>query len=166
MNVKAKAVSEPTLIPLDLPPLDYSLSLVEMRDAGQYYHTSIHFEENARHYRHSRRDAKRELFLVCFHREIKDSQNPAESELLRELDEIGLQPEGIFELLAVGKHLPGLQRLLAIYARNSDWRNPSGGIIYASLGTDMFGRFVALDEIGDSTWADRVCFLVSRKSSK
>jgi hypothetical protein len=50
----------------------------------------------------ARAGGERELLLVHFDRRIRDSPVDAESELLSELDRLGLRPEGLPELCALG----------------------------------------------------------------
>lgn len=105
---------------------------------------------------------ERQLFLVCFHRKINDDENPAKSELLRELDKLGLQPEGPPELCAVGEHHPILQREFSIAARRQVWRDPRGRLVCPVLYEDCDERRLSLFKV-DYRWNHYFRFLASRK---
>ena len=152
---------EPTITLIKVP-LDYSRTLIAMRDATKcdgYVSPDLndeHFPVEAREC------GERELVLVCFHRPIKDDEDPAKSELLRELGKLGLKPEGPPELCAIGEHHPELQREFPIVARRQVWRHPDGNLVCPLLGGSDRRRSLRLLDVHDR-WHDNVWFLASRK---
>ncbi|MDH5597106.1 MAG: hypothetical protein OEY44_03305 [Candidatus Peregrinibacteria bacterium] len=152
---------EPTITQIKVP-LDYTRTLVEMRDATScdgYVASEVNDENFPVE---PGKSGERELELVCFHREIKDDENPARSELLQELDKLGLKPEGPPELCAVGEHQPDLQREFPIVARRQVWRSPDGILVVPILDEYDYGRGLSLDDVG-SRWRYSDWFLASRK---
>jgi hypothetical protein len=142
--------------------VDYTRTLVEMRNATKcdgYVNpdlNDVHLPVEVRE------SGERELVLVCFHREVGDNEDPAKSELLRELDMLGLQPEGPPEIFAVGEHHPELQLLFPIVARRQVWRDPLGLLRCPILYCNEPEREVDLPDI-QSRWSDDYRFLASRK---
>ena len=152
---------EPTITPIKVPP-DYSRTLIAMRDATHcdgYVSPDLNDENFPVE---ARGNGERELVYVCFHREIGDNEDPAKSELLRELDRLGLQPEGPPELCAIGEHHPELQRGFPIVARRQVWRSPDGSLICPVLFECARRRSLSLFSVRHR-WDDYCWFLASRK---
>ena len=153
--------SEPTITPIRVSP-DYTRTLIQMRNAGGY-DGPVNPDLNDTNFPvEVGESGEREFFLVCFHRKVGDHEDPNESELLRELDKLGLKPEGPAELCAVGEHHPELQRKFPIVARRQAWRDPRGFRAYMVLGGNVYGRSLQLIFVR-RMWENNCRFLCSRK---
>lgn len=137
--------------------VNYDLSLSEMIKAGHYdwvnqHITSEHFPVNGT-------DIKEVVTeLVHFNHfnrymEFKD--------MLRELEELGLRPATIEELLAFGAKYPKLQRQFFIVALGSVWR-PLDGRSVPYLWGHSSERYLDLRWFGNS-WSTYCRFLAIRK---
>lgn len=113
---------EPTIIPIEVS-VDYSRTLVQMRDSGRYDICSDDLNDENFPIE-TGQSGKKILVLVGFNRIIDDSENPAESELLRELDRLDLEPAGPAELCAFGEKYPKLPCGPRIVARRQVWQPP------------------------------------------
>ena len=109
-----------------------------------------------------RSGGERELVLVCFNRDVADSDVDSESELLRELDRLGLQPEGLPELCAFGAKHPDLQREFPIAARRAAWRSASGNIVCPIVNWHDSDRTLAVNLVRNC-WHRNCRFLASSK---
>lgn len=99
--------------------VDYSLSLADMIKAGRY--DWVNDDIVANHFPVSDNGKTEiEMHLVRFNRTIESEK------AIAELDNMGLRPASIEELLALGAQCPDLQREFPIVALGSVWR-PSGG---------------------------------------
>jgi hypothetical protein len=154
---------------LILPPINYSRTLFQMRDAGKYDRVSSYFNGDSSF--ENRDGEDRDFFMVCFHRPIRDAEDSAESELISELDKLHLEPEGLPELLAVGEYHPDIQRILMqrelmIVARKRVWRDPSNHLVCPVLHRHRDWRHLLVDKIiswEDDDYGRLYRFLVSRK---
>lgn len=150
---------EPTITPINLE-VDYKSPLTRMRDTGKYYYVNL--DLNSKNFPVEIREGTLEFLLVFFDRDMDDNENPSKSALLRELDQLGLQPEGPLELCALGKQYPELQQEFPIVARRQVWRHSDGNLMCPVLTTHDKGRAIILACI-ESGWVGPCRFLCSRK---
>ena len=159
---------EPTIIPLKFAG-KYSdfrrryPTLVEARNAMRL-DGDVEQEVNDTNFPPEGRDGDREFVLVCFHRDIDDhEEDPEKSELLRELDKLGLQSEGPMELCFVGtdEWTRDLQRQFCIAARRQVWWRLGERFDCPILDEDN-GRYLTNFDC-PRTWDDNCWFLASRK---
>lgn len=151
----------PTITPISFPR-DYNRTLVAMRDAMK---CDGHVEQlvNDANFPVDARDDDRRIVLVCFNRAIVDHEDPEKSELMFELDKLGLQPEGPPELCMVGEHHPNLQCMFPIVARRQVWRDPHDVDRYPFLvGSDGI-RQLGLLGVRGMYWSCNYRFLASYK---
>ncbi len=145
------------IIPLDM--LSHGgVSLLDMIEAGEHGgHVNANLnEENFPMVRGS------ELLLACFNREIGDSEDPTESELLQEMDKLELQAEGPFELAMVGMCFSRLERMLPIVARRQIWRNPDGVPLCPIMQSIDGAVHLNLRDV-NMRWKETAAFLTSHK---
>lgn len=95
-----------------------------------------------------------EVVLVHFNRVIKSE------EVLNELDAMGLRPDELQELLAVGAGLTDKQKQFPIIALGLIWRNPRGDHCVPVLWN--YGRELNLGRF-DVSWLEDCRFLASPK---
>ena len=152
---------EPTITPITFAR-NYGQTLVEAQDAIRL-NGYVEQDFNGQNFPPEGRDDEREFVLVCFHRDIDDDGDPAKSELLRELDKLGLVPEGAMELCFVGtdERTRYLKRKFPIVARRQVWRNPDVGFVCPVL-RGRHERGLYLNPV-DYRWFDFDRFLASRK---
>lgn len=137
--------------------LDYDMTLRQMIEAAKYDWmnddiTEEHFPFN------KRENGEVELHVVHFGRDIRTK------EVLARLDERGLRPAELPELLALGATHPNLQRDYPLVALGSEWRNPGGGVDYAILGERGDRRNLLLIWSGsDDEWHDYYRFVAVSK---
>lgn len=151
---------ELTVTPIKVT-MDYSRTFVQMRDAGKYDYVNPEFNDTNFPVE-AGENGDSELVLVCFHRDVDDDEDKKESELLRELDKLGLKPEGPPELCAVGERHPELQREFPIVARRQVWRDPDGDLFCPVLDASSVGCGIDLYDVHGS-WNASDRFLCSRK---
>lgn len=158
-----EAHPEPTITPIKVP-LDYARTLVQMRDAWKY-NGYVNADLNDENFPvEAGQSGEREFVLVCFNRPIDDDEDPSKSELLKELDKLGLVPEGPMELCFVGtdERTRDLQRKFPIVARRQVWRGPDGYLRCPILDGSVDGRDLDLSLVRHR-WLDDYRFLASRK---
>jgi len=153
---------EPTITPISFTHA-YGQTLVQARDA-MGLDGYVEQDVNDQNFPPEGRDEDRKFVLVCFNREVDDNEDPAKSELLKELDRLGLQPEGPMELCFVGadERTRDLRRVCPIVARRQVWRGPDGGLLCPVLSGGGRGRSLALSRVR-FRWYDDYRFLASRK---
>jgi hypothetical protein len=151
---------EPTIEPVSFPR-DYNRTLVQMRDAMECY-GYVNKDLNDENFPVTVRDDDRELVLICFNRDINDHEDPAKSELLKELDKLGYKPEYAPELCMLGEHEPEMQREFPIVARGQVWRSHNGDLVCPILGERVFERSAYLNDVRRG-WRRGYRFLASRK---
>jgi len=157
-----KVTPEPTITSITVP-IDYTRTLVAMRDAGKcdgYVDLNLNdanFSVGA-----GQGSEYKLIYIICFHRDIGDNEDPAKSKLLEELGKLGFQPEGPAESCAVGEHHPDLQRQFPIVARRQVWRDPRGVPLCPILRGDSTYRSQFLHDVRYG-WRDDCRFLASRK---
>ncbi len=153
---------EPTITPISFAR-NYGQTLVQARDAMKL-DGYVEQDVNDTNFPPEGREGDREYVLVCFHRDIDDheDEDPEKSELLRELDKLGLRPEGPMELCFVGadERTRDLQREFPIVARRQVWRDPHGYVLCPILFEDGHGRGLFNVQNG---WDVDDRFLASRK---
>jgi hypothetical protein len=173
----------PTVTPITLVP-NYRRTIREMLEAG-HYEGKITSAFNDVNFPVEPRGYEREFVLINFQRgqwsRIGDSIKPRESELLRELDKMGLEPEGAAEFCAFGEQHPDVARKASITARRqfcwdgvrTDWdgdiiKDPRGSAVCPIMcswpnGPSMLdAREVHLNCIRMG-WVGDTFFLCSRK---
>lgn len=161
---KVVRVAEPTIKPITVL-FDYTRTLLDMRKADECLNWHPHIQADDFPVEVSQ-NGERALVLICFHREIKDDEDPEKSELLRELDKLGLKPEGLFELCVVGVQHPDLLWECTIAARRQICRHPVVGFPLAPvLNMDAHGikRCLNLHSADSRGWGDDIWFLASYK---
>lgn len=142
-------------------PVNYTRTLGEMRDAAHLDRYCLHFDDKNFPVEVGE-SGDRAFAIICFRRELHDDEDPAKSELLLELDKLGLQPEGPPELCAVGEHRPDLECI----ARRQTWRNYDGELVFPMLYTVGGKRQIELGRCNmgrSSMWHSSAHFLASRK---
>jgi hypothetical protein len=154
------AKREPTITPFCVV-VDYGRKLNESCDSCGCLGGNVFQEKNLRVESRWKGKCMRDLFLVCFHREISDDEDSAKSELLKELDKLGLQSEGAAELCAVGKQHPYLQQQFTIVARQQGWELSGNTRGYPVLGMCAGSRILSLEKA--NIWSSTSRFLASRK---
>lgn len=104
----------------------------------------------------ARAENDQEVFLVHLNKVVNTS------EALAHLDELGLAPAGIGELLAVGEQHPDLQKNFPIIALGSSWVNPHGDrcVPYLHYWYGKRELYLRWDEY---EWDEFCRFLVVRK---
>lgn len=153
---------QPTIKPIKVW-YDASRTLVQMLDAGKYDYVTPGIED-AHFPPRRRKSGSRKLFLVCFHREMADDWDPGSSELLQELDKLGLRAEGATELCLIGEQFPLLHQNGNIVGRQQIWWDGDGDPECVTIEGGTTERVMYLHET--SHW-DRDCwFLASRKPAK
>jgi len=158
---------EPTIIITSITfARNYGQTLVQARGAMRL-DGYVEEDVNDQNFPLEGRDEDREFVLVCFNREIDDSEDPAKSELLRELGGLGLQPEGPMELCFVGadERTRDLQRKFPIVSRRQVWQGPRGRLVCSVLHGHPDRRDQLLYRIR-RRWLGHFRFLCSRKPSK
>jgi len=152
---------KPTITPIEFD-CHYGQTLVKARDAMEL---EGYVEQNVNDINFKRNcpAPNQEFVLVCFHRDIYDDEDPDKSELLRELDKLGLKPASPMELCFVGRdeRTRDLQREFPIVARSQVWRDPHGHLHCPFLHEDYDGRYLSLRHV--QYWLSNCRFLASRK---
>jgi len=124
----------PTVVQVEVS-VNYRRTLVQMRDAAKQKAGCSNQITDANFPIDSSWTYVRDFFLVDFHRLVKDSEVPILSEILWELDQLGLQPEGPAELCALAEAYPELQKKVNIVARRQLWRSHEGTMVCPMLHT-------------------------------
>ncbi len=139
--------------------VNYDLSLAGMIKAGRYDWvnsdiTENHFPEN--HFP-VKGEGSKDIALELIHFNMAILSKDA----LSELDERGLRPATIEELLAFGTKYPELQRQFPVLALGSIWRQ-LGDRHVPCLWSGSLERFLSLDWF-EGRWDDYFRFLAVRK---
>lgn len=126
--------------------VDYSKTLEQMIADGKYDWENPGI--NAKNFpMEGKGTSTANIELVHFNRNV-DSNG-----VLRELDNMGLRPATLPELLAFGAKYPEKQREFPIVAHGSVWRYSRGRRIVAYLSCDGDGRGLNLDRLENGWYA-------------
>lgn len=134
--------------------VDYNLSLEQMIAAGHYDWVNADITSN--HFPVGSGTATLEGRLVHY------GKNMSSEAVLADLDQNGLRPATLAELLAFGAKYPELQRQFPIIELGSLWQSPGGGRDVACLDRDGRKRSLDLGWFG-SDWHGSCRFLAFRK---
>ena len=99
--------------------------------------------------------------LVLYH----FGKNMSDDAVISEMDKDGCEPATIWDLLALAKKEPNLQRQFPIIALKSVWQDPSRHILVPYLYSIAVNRGLYLYWLGGA-WNDRYRFLARRKCQK
>jgi hypothetical protein len=135
--------------------VDYNRSLHEMIKAGNYdYANDSITAENFPIKGEGKVDT--EIILVHFNRSISSD------DAIREMDQLGLRPAVLPELLAFGEMHPAVQKEFPIVALGSVWRNGGGSRVVPFLGRwDAERKLYLLGFVGG--WGGNFRFAAVRK---
>lgn len=135
--------------------VDYSKSLDEMIKAGHY--DWVNFDITSKHFPINL-SGKHELVPELIHYGKAKSSDA----VIRDLDQRGLRPATVAELLAFGEAYPDKRREFPIVALGSVWQNWCGYCLIVYLGGDGSRRELVLIDWGVG-WDGRYRFLAIPK---